>query len=58
MHFVLVHGWGFHAGLWAGFVKHLDGARVTDALAACGGVTARALIIVISMNTAPSKTIG
>jgi pimeloyl-[acyl-carrier protein] methyl ester esterase len=29
MHFVLVHGWGFHAGLWAGFVKHLDGAEVT-----------------------------
>jgi pimeloyl-[acyl-carrier protein] methyl ester esterase len=29
MHFVLVHGWGFHAGLWAGFVKQLDGARVT-----------------------------
>jgi pimeloyl-[acyl-carrier protein] methyl ester esterase len=29
MHFVLVHGWGFHAGVWADFVGHLDGADVT-----------------------------
>jgi pimeloyl-[acyl-carrier protein] methyl ester esterase len=29
MHFVLVHGWGFHAGIWADFVGHLDGAEVT-----------------------------
>lgn len=29
MHFVLVHGWGFHAGIWADFVAHLDGADVT-----------------------------
>ncbi len=29
MHFVLVHGWGFHAGIWADFVAHLDGAEVT-----------------------------
>jgi pimeloyl-[acyl-carrier protein] methyl ester esterase len=29
MHFVLVHGWGFHAGVWDGLVKHLDGAEVT-----------------------------
>jgi pimeloyl-[acyl-carrier protein] methyl ester esterase len=29
MHFVLVHGWGFHAGIWADFIGHLDGAGVT-----------------------------
>jgi pimeloyl-[acyl-carrier protein] methyl ester esterase len=29
MHFVLVHGWGFHAGIWADFVAHLDGAAIT-----------------------------
>jgi pimeloyl-[acyl-carrier protein] methyl ester esterase len=29
MHFVLVHGWGFHAGLWDGFVSHLPEGSVT-----------------------------
>jgi pimeloyl-[acyl-carrier protein] methyl ester esterase len=29
MHFVLVHGWGFHAGIWADFIGHLAGAEVT-----------------------------
>ena len=29
MHFVLVHGWGFHAGIWADFVRQLDGAEIT-----------------------------
>ncbi|HYJ58580.1 MAG TPA: hypothetical protein VEW64_04390 [Methyloceanibacter sp.] len=29
MHFVLVHGWGFHAGIWVDFAGHLDGADVT-----------------------------
>lgn len=29
MHFVLVHGWGFHAGIWTDFAGHLDGADVT-----------------------------
>ncbi len=29
MRFVLVHGWGFHAGLWAQFARHLEGAEVT-----------------------------
>ena len=29
MHFVLVHGWGFHAGIWTDFVGHLEGADVT-----------------------------
>jgi pimeloyl-[acyl-carrier protein] methyl ester esterase len=29
MHFVLVHGWGFHAGLFADFVASLKGADVT-----------------------------
>jgi pimeloyl-[acyl-carrier protein] methyl ester esterase len=29
MHFVLVHGWGFHAGIFADFVPHLKGAAVT-----------------------------
>jgi len=27
MHFVLVHGWGFHAGIWADVVAHLAGAE-------------------------------
>ncbi len=29
MHVVLVHGWGFHAGLWADVVPHLGGAEIT-----------------------------
>lgn len=29
MHFVLVHGWGFHAGIWADTIAHLDGAEIT-----------------------------
>jgi pimeloyl-[acyl-carrier protein] methyl ester esterase len=29
MHFVLVHGWGFHAGIWADVVGDLAGAGVT-----------------------------
>ena len=29
MHFVLVHGWGFHAGIWADFAAHLRGVDVT-----------------------------
>ena len=29
MRFVLVHGWGFHAGIFADFVSHLQGAEVT-----------------------------
>jgi len=29
MRFVLVHGWGFHAGLFADFIAHLHGAGVT-----------------------------
>jgi pimeloyl-[acyl-carrier protein] methyl ester esterase len=29
MHFVLVHGWGFHAGIWADVVEHLGPADVT-----------------------------
>ena len=29
MRFVLVHGWGFHAGIFADFVSHLRGAEVT-----------------------------
>ncbi len=29
MHFVLVHGWGFHAGLWDGVVSHLPDSDVT-----------------------------
>jgi len=28
MRFVLVHGWGFHAGIWDEFVKHLPGAEI------------------------------
>jgi pimeloyl-[acyl-carrier protein] methyl ester esterase len=29
MHFVLVHGWGFHAGIWADFIAQLGTADVT-----------------------------
>ncbi len=29
MHFVLVHGWGFHAGLWDRFVSQLPDSDVT-----------------------------
>jgi pimeloyl-[acyl-carrier protein] methyl ester esterase len=29
MRFVLVHGWGFHAGMFADFIAHLDGVEVT-----------------------------
>jgi pimeloyl-[acyl-carrier protein] methyl ester esterase len=29
MHFVLVHGWGFHGGIWTDFVSHLQDAGVT-----------------------------
>ena len=29
MHFVLVHGWGFHAGIWADVVTHLGPVEVT-----------------------------
>jgi pimeloyl-[acyl-carrier protein] methyl ester esterase len=29
MRFVLVHGWGFHAGIWTDFVGHLEGAEIT-----------------------------
>ena len=29
MHFVLVHGWGFHAGLWNGVVERLPGADIS-----------------------------
>ena len=29
MHFVLVHGWGFHAGIFADFIGHLEGAEVS-----------------------------
>jgi pimeloyl-[acyl-carrier protein] methyl ester esterase len=29
MRFVLVHGWGFHAGIFADFIGHLQGAEVT-----------------------------
>jgi pimeloyl-[acyl-carrier protein] methyl ester esterase len=29
MRFVLVHGWGFHAGIFADFISHLEGAEVS-----------------------------
>jgi pimeloyl-[acyl-carrier protein] methyl ester esterase len=29
MHVVLVHGWGFHAGIWGDVVGHLGDAQVT-----------------------------
>jgi len=29
MRFVLVHGWGFHAGIFADFISHLGAAEVT-----------------------------
>ncbi len=29
MHFVFVHGWGFHAGMWADVVANIEGAEVT-----------------------------
>ena len=29
MRFVLVHGWGFHAGIFADFIGHLQGAELT-----------------------------
>jgi pimeloyl-[acyl-carrier protein] methyl ester esterase len=29
MHFVLVHGWGFHGGIWTDFVGHLQEAGTT-----------------------------
>lgn len=29
MHFVLVHGWGFHAGFWRAFLGHLPEAEVS-----------------------------
>jgi pimeloyl-[acyl-carrier protein] methyl ester esterase len=29
MHFVLVHGWGFHAGIFADFIDNLRGSEVT-----------------------------
>ncbi len=29
MRFVLVHGWGFHAGIFADFISYLEGAEVT-----------------------------
>ena len=28
MRFVLVHGWGFHAGIWNGLIRHLPGAEI------------------------------
>ena len=28
MRFVLVHGWGFHAGIWSGLIRHLPGAEI------------------------------
>jgi pimeloyl-[acyl-carrier protein] methyl ester esterase len=29
MRFVLVHGWGFHAGIWRDLITHLPGAEVS-----------------------------
>src|SRR5690554_405613 len=29
MHIVLVHGWGFHAGIWSDVVGHLGDADIT-----------------------------
>jgi len=29
MHVALVHGWGFHAGIWAEMVERLPGAEIT-----------------------------
>jgi pimeloyl-[acyl-carrier protein] methyl ester esterase len=29
MRFVFVHGWGFHAGIFADLISHLDGAETT-----------------------------
>jgi pimeloyl-[acyl-carrier protein] methyl ester esterase len=29
MRFILVHGWGFHAGIFADLISHLDGAETT-----------------------------
>lgn len=29
MRFVLVHGWGFHAGIFADLISHLEGAETT-----------------------------
>jgi len=39
MHFVFVHGWGFHAGIWADLIAHLgDGdATLIDLGFAAGG---------------------
>ncbi len=34
MRFVLVHGWGFHAGIFADLVGHLDGAETTSSISA------------------------
>lgn len=29
MRFVLVHGWGFHAGMWRDLLRHLSGAEIS-----------------------------
>lgn len=29
MHFVFVHGWGFHAGIWRDLIPHLPGAEIS-----------------------------